>query len=63
MFDIREYRPHNKFDKHLNCDRWLHCNLLIDVLTVIREKCLLGQCMLVCLEINIYSVNVMTNVM
>ena len=35
MFDIREYRPHNKFDKHLNCDIGF-----TDVITVIREKCL-----------------------
>ena len=37
--------------------------LSIAALTVIREKCLHGQCMLVRLEINIYIFNVMTNVM
>ena len=63
MFDIREYRPHNKFDKHLNCD--IGFTVFVDRCSYsnTREKCLLGQCMLVCLEINIYSVNVMTNVM
>ena len=37
MFDIREYRPHNKFDEYsFNCD--IRCNLLIDIHTVLNTR-------------------------